>query len=376
MAAPQTFRSRAIGPQATPSARYRLARARRGLADDMRASARALRRHAGGALLAQAVELAPRVLRVLVCGTVAAIVLALPLGDAGRESAPAQAATRSALGAASVGSTSSRDVLTQQRLPLTVTREGPPEIRTYVVQEGDTLITIAAHYGITVETLAYNNNVTDPTRIHIGDEFKIPPMDAAIYEVKPGDSTENVARYFKADLNAVMETNRLYFEPQNFAVGKTVLIPVTEHYPDFVLKDSVPIRPEVIARGAPPATITTRPVPGRLGWPVGGIITQYFWYGHQGVDIAAPYGSGIAAPDRGTVSAVGWVAVGGLRVCLTHDWGMLTCYYHTSAVYVTVGQRVLRGQVIAAIGLTGVTTGPHVHWEARYNGALVNPLAY
>ena len=94
------------------------------------------------------------------------------------------------------------------------------------------------------------------------------------------------------------------------------------------------------------------------------------------MDIAAPYGAPIGASDAGTVSAVGWVAVGGLRVCVAHDWGMTTCYYHTSATYVSVGQSVARGQVIAAIGLTGVTTGPHVHWEASLNGMLMNPLAY
>src|SRR5207245_10226497 len=105
-------------------------------------------------------------------------------------------------------------------------------------------------------------------------------------------------------------------------------------------------------------------------------ITQYFWYGHKGVDLAAPYGTRIDASEAGVVSAVGWGAVGGVRVCVKHDWGMETCYYHTSATYVAVGQQVVRGAVIAAIGLTGVTTGPHVHWEARYNGELVDPLTY
>ena len=65
------------------------------------------------------------------------------------------------------------------------------------------------------------------------------------------------------------------------------------------------------------------------------------------------------------VSATGWVAVGGLRVCVDHASGLTTCYYHTSNVFVKVGDEVSRGQVIAAIGLSGVTTGPHVHWECK-----------
>jgi murein DD-endopeptidase MepM/ murein hydrolase activator NlpD len=177
-----------------------------------------------------------------------------------------------------------------------------------------------------------------------------------------------------------MDVNRLYFEPQNFTAGKDVLVPVpSAAYPAFAL-DAV-ARAEPPARGNAPAAPASdesvaAPSGGRLQWPVAGVITQNYWSGHRGVDIGAPYGAALGASDAGTVSAVGWVAVGGLRVCVAHDWGMTTCYYHTSATYVYVGQRVARGQVIAAIGLTGVTTGPHVHWEANLNGMLVNPLAY
>ena len=66
----------------------------------------------------------------------------------------------------------------------------------------------------------------------------------------------------------------------------------------------------------------------------------------------------------------------GLAVCVYQDWGLETCAYHLSSTYVEVGERVVAGQAIAAIGLTGETTGPHVHWEARTNGALVDPLTY
>jgi murein DD-endopeptidase MepM/ murein hydrolase activator NlpD len=58
------------------------------------------------------------------------------------------------------------------------------------------------------------------------------------------------------------------------------------------------------------------------------------------------------------------------------DWGLETCAYHLSATNVEVGERVVAGEQIAAIGMSGVTTGPHVHWEARTNGALVDPLTY
>jgi murein DD-endopeptidase MepM/ murein hydrolase activator NlpD len=239
---------------------------------------------------------------------------------------------------------------------------------------------VAQRFGVKAETVAYNNGITSRDQVHPGAALRVPSLDAAIYAVKEGDTVEVVARAFGVDARAIMDVNRLYFEPQNFAAGKEVLVPVPgAAYPAFALDAA---RGDPSARGSAPAApaapdeTVAAPSGGRLQWPVAGVITQRYWSGHRGVDIAAPYGAPIGASDAGTVSAVGWVAVGGLRVCVAHDWGMTTCYYHTSATYVSVGQSVARGQVIAAIGLTGVTTGPHVHWEASLNGMLMNPLAY
>ena len=106
-----------------------------------------------------------------------------------------------------------------------------------------------------------------------------------------------------------------------------------------------------------------------------GAITQLITATHTGVDIAAPLGTVIVAADDGVVTAVGWVNVGGHRVCVGHANGIETCDYHTSAALVRVGDHVVRGQPIALVGLTGVTTGPHVHWEAKLGTRIVDPLA-
>jgi hypothetical protein len=108
--------------------------------------------------------------------------------------------------------------------------------------------------------------------------------------------------------------------------------------------------------------------------PVAGVVTQFLHGRHTGVDIAAPFGSLIVAADEGTVSEVGWVPVGGRRVCVRHADAIESCYYHTSAALVSIGDRVARGQPIALIGLTGATTGPHVHWEVTKDGRIVDPL--
>jgi Peptidase family M23 len=113
---------------------------------------------------------------------------------------------------------------------------------------------------------------------------------------------------------------------------------------------------------------------GRFVRPTAGEITQFLQGSHTGIDVAAPFGSLITASDDGIVTANTWIAVGGNRVCVQHTGGLESCYYHTSAPLVSVGERVVRGQPIALIGMTGVTTGPHTHWEAKLNGRIVDPL--
>lgn len=123
-----------------------------------------------------------------------------------------------------------------------------------------------------------------------------------------------------------------------------------------------------------PAAQTFPPTDLRYVRPVVGALTQLLTPTHTGIDLAAPLGATIVAADDGVVTAIGWVNVGGRRVCVGHASGIVTCAYHTSAALVRVGDRVARGQPIALVGLTGVTTGPHTHWEATIGTRIVDPL--
>jgi murein DD-endopeptidase MepM/ murein hydrolase activator NlpD len=123
-----------------------------------------------------------------------------------------------------------------------------------------------------------------------------------------------------------------------------------------------------------PATSPFPPTDLRYLRPAVGAITQIITPTHTGIDIAAPLGSILVAADDGVVTAVGWVNVGGRRVCVGHASGIETCDYHTSAALVHVGDRVTRGQPVALVGLSGVTTGPHVHWEAKVGTRIIDPL--
>jgi len=133
---------------------------------------------------------------------------------------------------------------------------------------------------------------------------------------------------------------------------------------------------------------------GRFAWPERGPITQPFGctdllfepydpacatrHFHTGIDIGAASGTPVEAADAGVVSYVNWGWGGGYGnyVLITHGNGYTTLYAHLSAIDVSAGQGVRRGESIGAEGSTGLSTGPHLHFEVRYNGTYQNPLSY
>lgn len=265
--------------------------------------------------------------------------------------------------------TAARSVVAGTRSPLTVAAEEARPVIIRTIAKEDTLSTMANYYNLSLEAVAYANAISEEDeKLPIGRELLIPPGEGALHKVKDGDTVEALADRFKVDPAAIYSYNRVYFEPERFAVGQLVFVPGAT-LPALRRTE----RPRFIAT---PSSASLPARTGRLSWPVKGVITQFFWAGHTGLDVAAPYGTALGASDDGVVVATGWVPVGGLRVCVQHSGGLETCYYHTGAVFVSPGQTVSRGQPIASIGLTGVTTGPHVHWEVKVKGAFADPLAY
>jgi murein DD-endopeptidase MepM/ murein hydrolase activator NlpD len=254
-----------------------------------------------------------------------------------------------------------RPLVSARRTMHTTVSEEPPAVRAHVVASGETLLSIAARYGIAPQTIAYNNGFADTGSLRVGQSLVVPPFDAAIHVVREGDTLAGIAARFNVDADAVLAANRAALHAIDDVPGQMLLVPMPDaRYPGFRL--TVSDAPRVLAP--------------RVRWPTDGVITQLFRPGHTGVDIAAPHGSPIVASDAGTVSAVGWRGPGGLAVCVHHDWGLETCAYHASEVTVEVGERVVAGQRIALVGSTGASTGAHVHWEARTNGVLVDPTTY
>lgn len=118
-------------------------------------------------------------------------------------------------------------------------------------------------------------------------------------------------------------------------------------------------------------------------WPARGEVSSPYglrWGGsdfHPGIDIANDYGTPVMATADGVVTAAGWNSGGyGNMVDIDHGSGLMTRYGHAQQVVVSIGQHVVRGQIIAYMGSTGFSTGPHVHYEVRVNGQAVNPVNY
>jgi murein DD-endopeptidase MepM/ murein hydrolase activator NlpD len=127
---------------------------------------------------------------------------------------------------------------------------------------------------------------------------------------------------------------------------------------------------------------------GKFGWPISGRIRIVSKFGfrihpiwgrrdfHTGIDIAAPYGKPIMCADSGEVIYSGWWDGYGKAVVIDHGRGYTTVYGHMSRILVQTGQKMEKGQMIGLVGSTGFATGPHLHFEIRYNGRPIDPLPY
>jgi murein DD-endopeptidase MepM/ murein hydrolase activator NlpD len=143
------------------------------------------------------------------------------------------------------------------------------------------------------------------------------------------------------------------------------------------------IREKIIASGSGDVILRGS---GRMVYPTGGRLTSGFGWRvhpilgyrrfHAGIDFGASYGSTIRAADSGRVIFAGWYGGYGRSVVIDHGGNLTTLYAHASQIFVSEGQMVARGEPIAAIGSTGLSTGPHLHFEVRENGEPTNPMIY
>lgn len=244
------------------------------------------------------------------------------------------------------------------------------EILMYTVQVGDTAESIANQFGLQPTTLMWSNPEMEkaPDLLRVGQVLTILPMDGAYYTVEENDTLEAIAEKYKVEVSAIRDCtfNTLLQDEESLLVGLRLVIP----------GGSKPYETrQVTAYGGPVPTQVSGQ--GRFFWPAAGVITQGYWYGHRAIDIGATQGAAILAADSGYISFAGWTDIGyGYLLVVNHRNGFETYYAHLSNFFVTEGQVVSAGQVIGAMGNTGNSTGPHLHFEIRYNGYPTNPWIY
>ncbi len=247
------------------------------------------------------------------------------------------------------------------------------ETTEYRVQTGDTVSSIAQKFGVTMDTIIWENNLKSVNAIKVGQILKILPVSGVEHTVKRGETIYSIAKDYQVDAQNIIDYPfNTFANDETFALsaGQTLIIP-----------DGIKPK-EVIVDKSTYTTKTVAPVAGVVGegnfmWPTSGAITQrYSWY-HQAVDIANAAHPDILASQGGTVVTAGWNAGGyGNYVVIDHGNGYKTLYAHmlNNSIVVKVGQVVKQGQKIGVMGSTGRSTGTHLHFEVKSPGGNLNPL--
>lgn len=253
------------------------------------------------------------------------------------------------------------------------------EIIEHSVSEGETLSSIAQRYNLAVDTILWENNLTDKSTIKPGDTLRILPVDGVRHKVKKGETIFTVAKSYGLDESQAQGIVNYPFnefqDDENFTltVGQYLMVP------DGVKKQAqqvAPARPRITTQMTPDAGAVSGN--GSFVWPAAGQISQGYRFYHKAFDISNRSGGPILAADSGTVIVSGWPDNSGYgnRVMIDHGNGYITLYAHMSQLQVQVGQTVSRGSVIGQMGSTGRSTGTHLHFEIRHNGVLENPGGY
>lgn len=247
------------------------------------------------------------------------------------------------------------------------------KVITYTVQRGDTISNIAQKFGISVETIKWQNNLTNDS-LSVGDSLEILPVTGIAYKVQSGDSVYTIAKKFDTIAQKIVDFPFNDFaNPETFSLvnGQILIVP------DGIKPSEQPTyikRQVFIAQG--PTSISS----AGFTWPMRGGISQFASWYHMAIDITNPPGTPVVAAQDGVVTMVsvgGWDNGYGTNMTIDGGNGYKTHYAHMSSIVVNVGQGVTAGRtVIGYSGNSGRSTGPHLHLEVIRNGVLINPLPY
>ncbi len=242
--------------------------------------------------------------------------------------------------------------------------------RWYRVERGDTLSHIAQRYGVRWRDILRANKLVSTKRLHIGTKLFIPKAkskdDGIFHTVRRGDTVWDIARKYRISQKKIILANRL-IRARTIKPGTRLFIPGVKK-----------VTGRTTARTSYSGLIC--PLKGKIritsryGWRVHPVRRRRLF--HHGIDLRARTGTRVYAAMSGKVIYAGRYGGYGNVVIIQHSGGFTTRYGHLLRVKVRVGRRVKRGQLIALSGNSGVSTGPHLHFEIRKAGKTHNPANY
>ena len=271
------------------------------------------------------------------------------------------------------------------------------EITQYTVQQGDTVITIAQKYNLQPQSILFSNYAVlrdDPHLIIPGQVLDIPPEDGAIHVWTEGEGLNAVAKqYGGVSVDAIIQWPGNHLDPTtlgdlshpNIAAGTKLFVPGGKRPFTSWSAPQIPRTNPAVAHlygeGACSASYNGPVGTENFIWPTTEKYISGYDYNpganHPAIDIGAHMGNPIFAADSGVVVYAGWNNFGyGIVVVIDHGNGWQTLYAHMSALNVGCGSWVDKGATIGFVGVTGNSSGPHLHFEMMYKGAKVNPHDY
>ncbi len=234
------------------------------------------------------------------------------------------------------------------------------EAEQYIVEEGDTITSLAEKFGISKETILWANNLASNSIIKPGQKLIILPVSGVLHLVEYGDTVSTIAQTYKIEAEEIIEVNEL-FDINDIYAGDFLIIPGV-------------LKPKVVQK------YTQVPLAGNYficPIPSPCRVTQgLHWF--NAVDFSnGKCGEPVFAAAGGTVQRTGYGSVSGNYVRISHPNGVITFYGHLSKISVIPGQQVSQGQIIGYVGHTGLTipageAGCHVHFDVRF---AANPFA-
>jgi hypothetical protein len=268
------------------------------------------------------------------------------------------------------------------------------EVSTYTIQKNDTIFSIGEQFGLKPETILWANRYIigdTPDGLTVGVELFILPEDGVYHRWSEGEGLNGVADFYGVNPEVIVNNPLNNLDPEtvgdysnpNIEPGTMLVVPGGERpmVSWIIPRDDPASGNAYLGPGACGGIIYGDVGTGTFTWPTTATWLSGYDYNppiHNGLDFDGDIGSPIYASDTGVVVYSGWSDRGyGYLIVVDHDDGWQTFYAHlTEGTLVPCGSNVQKGQLIASMGSTGNSSGPHLHFELRLNGQPMNPWQF